>query len=290
MPRLVRFAISAGVAIMLTGFVASTPTLAAVIDPNFTVCTATASGACGNEPNTISTSGSFNAFTFGSSGNGPLNPFLLLFAVPNLSPNSGPAGFSPGFTGSNPTVTAASSQQYEQTTTVQAGGYLGELTASSTLSSCKDLYCFAGLNNGNSSENFDNFTKYFQFLTTSGLNQLSNSAIPTSYSVYEYTAQVSGTPTGQNLGNGEIYTIPYTNLPWGTFAAAYGIDKCGPDTAGTGPCPDAQFVYDSAFTVSGFTDGPTQLPPVTLPEPGTLALLGISLTALAFSRRRRIAK
>ena len=142
------------VALMIT---AGAPSWAApvLIDPNFAVCNATTPGECGYDPNNIHASGSFNAFVIGGAGAGPLNPFLILVAVPDLPyPLSGIPGTSPVFTSSAAiTVAAATSAQYGQTRLPTSGGYLGELNSSAP-SNCMDVYCYAGLAGG---EQFDEF-------------------------------------------------------------------------------------------------------------------------------------
>jgi hypothetical protein len=251
-----------------------------IIDPNFAVCNDTTPGACGVHPNSIGTSGSLNAFVIGGAGAGPVNPFLILVAVPDLPnpPLSGVPGTSPVFTSSaTVTLAAATGAQYGQTNVPGSGGYLGELN-SLTPVTCDDLYCFAGLTGGNSSMSFPSFTG-----TGAGENGLAEKAllgvIPTSFSVYEFTVAVTGTPTGSNLGTSDVYNIPYSSIPLGSYVAAYGIEQF--------PLPDHGNVqvYASPFTTAGWVTG--KRPPQSLPEPESVALLGLALLALAATPRKR---
>jgi PEP-CTERM motif len=242
-----------------------------ILDPNFAVCNATTSGACSADPNQIGTSGSFNAFVIGNAGAGPLNPFLILVAVPDLPkpPLSGAPGTSPVFTSSaSITLAPATSAQYGQTNVPNAVGYLGELNSGAP-SNCSDLYCFAGLTGGNNSMNFANFTLPEEN-TLLGVT-------PTSFSVYEFTATVAGTGTGSNLGDGTVYNIPYTSTPLGSYVAAYGIETFPLPTKG------GVEVYASPFTTSGWATGG---PPKQLPEPESIALMGLGMLVLAATRRK----
>lgn len=146
---------------------------------------------------------------------------------------------------------------------------MGELNSGAP-ANCSDLYCFAGLTGGNSSENFANFT-LAEENTLLGVT-------PTSFSVYEFTATVAGTGTGSNLGNATVYNIPYTSTPLGSYVAAYGIE--------TFPLPNHGnvHVYASPFTTSGWATG---RPPQQLPEPESIALLGLGMLVLAATRRKR---
>ena len=259
------------VALMIT---AGAPSWAApvLIDPNFAVCNATTPGECGYDPNNIHASGSFNAFVIGGAGAGPLNPFLILVAVPDLPyPLSGIPGTSPVFTSSAAiTVAAATSAQYGQTRLPTSGGYLGELNSSAP-SNCMDVYCYAGLAGGNSSMNFSNFTL--------APEQALLSVTPTSFSVYEFTAAVTDTSTGSNLGNIRIYNVPYASIPLGSYVAAYGIEQFPLPTKGN------VHVYASPFTTAGWVTGNT--PPQGVPEPQSLALFAVAMLVLVATRRKR---
>src|SRR5262245_46069011 len=72
-------------AVALLPFAAG-PSHALLIDPNFKVCplgtTDTSLPVCNADPNSITTAG-VTVGVEGNAGNGPLDPFLLLVAVPN---------------------------------------------------------------------------------------------------------------------------------------------------------------------------------------------------------------
>lgn len=66
------------------------------------------------------------------------------------------------------------------------------------------------------------------------------------------------------------------------FDAKYTLSVNG-DTFGTGTCTDAQIASNDCF--AGYINDPIRSK--ALPEPGTLALVGLALTGLAISRRRK---
>jgi len=214
---------------------------------NFAVCNASSTVTCGADPNPIFAS--FHAFTIGKDGNGPLNPFLLFVAIPNIDATP---ELAPTIASTGNTIALATSPRYGQTGT-PVSGYLGELSAGD------EIYGMAGLT-GNNSMNWSN------------LSGLDPGVL--SFSVYEFVATIGATPVGNNLGNGNDYVFSYTNLAAGSYIAAWGED---PQTHHT-------FVYDSPFTTSGRTTGDCCLHDV--PEPQPVALLGLGLFALIAIRRK----
>lgn len=79
-------------------------------------------------------------------------------------------------------------------------------------------------------------------------------------------------------------------LPVGTFAVAYGCKADGTDS--TGACTPTGNVYATPFTQSAMVTngGGGQVPPQSVPAPGTLVLLATSLGILRGSRRLARAK
>ena len=241
-----------------------------LIDPNFSVCQlgTTNVNSCGpTDPQQIDNTGA-SVGVIGGGGSGPLNPFLLFAVVPDLpkppypgSPTPAPV---PG-TSSSLTISLATSAQYGQTKS-PTSGYLGEFTSSSP-----DLYSFAGLAGGNASMNFPN-------LSGTPESSLFGNAAPTSFSVYEFTVTINNV-TG-NLGTSGVYDLPFTTLTTGTYLAAWGIED--------NPAKKGTHVYASPFTTAGLVGNNGGGPPGSIPEPRSVALIGIGLLALAMFRRKPI--
>jgi len=246
------------------GFAGVASAQTTIIDPNFKVCplgTASVTG-CNGDPNLITTAG-VTVGVEGTSGAGPLDPFLLLIAVPTGT--AAPTiGSSTGLS-----VTFATTAMYGQTNTPTAGLLSGLFTSG-------DLYSFAGLTNGNSSMNFTNMTGTAE--------QTALGFIPASFTIYELVVDVLSVTNGTNLGGAPTVYDINLGLAVGDFVAAYGIEIFPLPTHGS------DHVYDSAFTVSGLvtsssSSGTSGQTSGNLPEPGTLALLGLAMLGLTFSRK-----
>ena len=248
------------------GFAGIASAQTTIIDPNFKVCplgTASVSN-CNGDPNLITTAGVTVGVEGNSPGAGPLDPFLLLIAVPTGT--AAPTiGSSTGLS-----VTFATTAMYGQTNTPTAGLLSGLFTSG-------DLYSFAGLTNGNSSMNFTNMTGTAE--------QTALGFIPASFTVYEIVVNVLSAIDGTNLGGAPTVYDINLGLAVGDFVAAYGIEIFPLPTHGS------DHVYDSAFTVSGLvtttttTTSGTSFTTGQIPEPGTLALLGLAMLGLTFSRK-----
>ena len=239
------------------------------VDPNFVVCASTAitnAATCGLHPNPIDGTAGFYAGVHEGNNptTGPLDPFLIFVAVPNLGPGGTP---TPG-TALDLTVTPDTTALYGGTVP-NSSGFVGNMTSG-------DMLGFVGVPGGNNSMSFPNFTG-----TGPQQNGAAESALlggtPTSFAIYEFDVNIDAVTDGQGLGGNFIYDVPLT-IPLGSYVAAYGIDQYPPPTQGNVK------VFDSAFTVAGWVN--TSTSEESAPEPGTVALLGIGLAGLAFRRRR----
>ena len=234
--------------------------------------------SCGTtDPQLINSTG-VSVGVIGGSGAGPLNPFLLFAIVPDMPappyPGSPATAPVPG-TSSSLAITLATSGYYGQTN-IPVNGYLGEWTSSSS-----DIYAFAGLATGNNSVNWTNLSGY------AGLAGLFGGTAPTSFSVFEYTVQINNVSAGSNLGTSSVYDLPFTSLALGTYLAAWGIE--------TNPPGHGTTTYASPFTTTGFVNssssgGGGASSGGNIPEPATLALVGLGLLAAATMGMRRAAR
>ena len=263
-------------------FAVSAVAIAVVADPiwaaNMPVCIGTTPTACGADPNQLAGAGSFNVFEIGAAGNGPLDPFLILVAVPDLpSPLSGVPGPSPVFTSNaSVTITAATSAQYGQTNVPGAGGYLGEFTSGN------EIYGFAGLTGGPNSMSFANFT----LGGAGGAEATLLGVLPTSFSLYEFTIDVLGHTNGTDLGNAFNVNIPYSSIALGSYVGAWGTETFANGVPGGTN-------YATPFTTGGWintsSSGSSSGSSGQVPEPNSsaLAMLGVVMLGGVLWFRRR---
>ena len=138
---------------------------------------------------------------------------------------------------------------------LSGNGYEGLMTSG------HEVYSFLGLT-ANNSNSFKNWSQWD--LAIDGI-------AASNFGIYVFAFGPGNAPLA-NFAGKDFIDVLTNGIPEGTFAVAYGQDSAGK-------------AYATPFTEAGLVD----VPPPSVPEPMTLALMSIGIAGLALSRRRKIA-
>lgn len=223
------------------------------------------SGGCyvyGNEVNGVGTT----TVDIWENGNGQpalINPVLLIIGIPNATSGE-PTGVTLSGTGTGTLGNGG----------VPIYGWNGNGSAGSwqPVNTTQNVYDFLSLDPGGSNSE--------HFASWQAADLAANGISASSFGVFVYTLF----PDPQLAGGAGVDITFNSALPNGTFLVAYG---CSAITAVTSETPTATKcdgtgdTFSTPFTESGDASG-------TVPEPGTLTLLGTGLLSLAGILRRRL--
>lgn len=185
------------------------------------------------------------------------NPLLLIVGIPNTTG----ALSLPGITLSAGTGVAGGPDVYPTTTTKwDSNGYAGDYTAGFKGS----VYDFVGLqDSASASESFTNW---------SAAELAANGITASRFGIGVYSLTGTGI-----TGDGSVTVDFASALPLGTFAVAYGCSAVDPTSTA---CSPGGNVFGTPFTQSAMVTNGGEVPPESIPDPGSLVLLATSLGLL----------
>lgn len=183
-----------------------------------------------------------------------IDPVLLILGVPNTT---GAGQLSAGtltradvVDGSTGTSTPITFSFGTSSFGLDGNGYQGMMTSG-------DVYTMLGLTGANNSNSFTNWSQW---------DLAVNNVTASDFGIFIYGLHPGSTSLTDFAGQ-DFIDLAATGLPLGTFAVSYGMDA-------------SEKAYSTPFTEGGLSTTTR-----SVPEPASLALMGVGMIGLALGRR-----